>query len=536
MRRLALVVAALALVPVSTGAEAPAAPGELCGAKAAAATAPAVELLTGYGSGGFAVRTGSRQAQAFFDNGMQLGHAFAHKASIAAFKQASRIDPGCAMCAWGEAWASGPTLNYTIDAARQKELAALADRAAALAKDGPALEQRMTSALKLRYQRGGGTGAGDLAFAKAMDQLAHEHPEDNELAVIAADAWMIPAANKEGRENLDKALGLLEGALKRNPKDTGAIHFYIHATEMNGETAKALPYAQELQALAPSASHLVHMPSHTFFWVGRYEAAATSNLDASVIDEANAGRLKTPDGPWGLDYHSHNVTFGTAAALMAGDADKAMKLARPAVQRLGKSGGVFTIARAYFAFARFGSAAEVAALADPGAERPFLRAMWHYARGEAAARRGDLTALKTEIDGLRALQGSDQTAAATQIARLTLQGRAAMLERNWSAAAGAFREAAEIQEKRLAKMTDPPGWWFPVRRALASAELAAGRPDRAASEARAVLKRQPGDPMTLLVLSRAQAALGDRAQARRTFAEGKSAWAGGVLELGPIGA
>ena len=67
------------------------------------AVAPAQKILTGYGSGGFPIHTADPGAQAFFDNGMQLGHAFAHKDSIAAFKEARRLDPSCAMCAWGEA-------------------------------------------------------------------------------------------------------------------------------------------------------------------------------------------------------------------------------------------------------------------------------------------------------------------------------------------------------------------------------------------------------------------------------------------------
>jgi len=55
--------------------------------------------------------------------------------------------------------------------------------------------------------------------------------------------------------------------------------------------AEALPYAEKLEALAPAASHLVHMPSHAYFWVGRYREAEQSNLNAVAIDNANAERL-----------------------------------------------------------------------------------------------------------------------------------------------------------------------------------------------------------------------------------------------------
>ena len=42
------------------------------------------QILEGYGSGGFPITTSNPQAQRFFDNGMQLAHAFAHKAAVAA--------------------------------------------------------------------------------------------------------------------------------------------------------------------------------------------------------------------------------------------------------------------------------------------------------------------------------------------------------------------------------------------------------------------------------------------------------------------
>ncbi|MEI9965691.1 MAG: hypothetical protein WDM92_14460 [Caulobacteraceae bacterium] len=389
----------------SADTETPAAALPVCGGHAPGPadnpSPPAAEILAGYGTGGFAIRTKSPEAQAFFNNGMQLGHAFAHKAAISAFQQARRLDPDCAMCAWGEAWARGPTINYTIDKKAQAELAGIAGRAAALATDGPEKERQLTAALQLRYRGGGGAGRGDHAFAKAMDAIAHAYPDDNELAILAADAWMIPSSQKNSRDNLDKALALLGGALTRNPKDTGAIHFYIHATEMDGVPERALPFAERLQSLAPAASHLTHMPSHTYYWVGRYAAAVQSNLDAVALDNANAARLKAKGGVWGLSYHSHNVMFGEGAALMDGDAASALALARPALAHLqtqdpSVADDQLSAVTAYFAEGRYGDQAEVAALPDPGAKLQFARAFWRYARAEAAARRGDLAALKAE--------------------------------------------------------------------------------------------------------------------------------------------
>src|SRR4029079_6686383 len=90
---------------------------------------------------------------------------------------------------------------------------------------------------------------------------------------------MSPADNaEEWKLNAGLAMPLLETVLKRAPNDTGAIHFYIHATESAGRPEKAEIYAARLAALAPRASHLVHMPSHTYYWVGRYAHAANANM------------------------------------------------------------------------------------------------------------------------------------------------------------------------------------------------------------------------------------------------------------------
>ena len=519
----------------------------LCGEEQSGSDRPAHEILTGYGTGGFPVRAASPQAQAFFDNGMQLGHAFAHAASAAAFKAAQRADPTCAMCVWGEAWSRGPTINYPIDAAAQKELAGLVAKAEVLAADGPLKERQLIAALKKRYTDGGGAGPGDYAFARAMDDLARAYPDDSEIAIVAADAWMIPAAQKNNTRNLGRSIELIKGVLARRPDDTGAIHFFIHATEMDGHGVDALPYAERLQALAPSASHLTHMPSHTYFWAGHYRRAEQSNLDAVKLDEANAVRLHTKGGAFGLTYHFHNVQFGIGSALMDGDAAGALALSKGALEQVPKlkPNDVFRqveIGTAYFALGRYGGQADVAALHDPGDQTPYLRALWRYARGEAAARRADAQAVRAEAAAIRLDptqakafgEYAPQGAAMVKVARLVLEGRASMLEGHFDQAADSYRKAADIQESALALLSDPPGWWFPVRRSLAAALLAGGKPAAAADEARASLRRWPWDPLTLAVLVRSEQAQGRTPTAQAQWQAARGNWMGDLNVEDPM--
>jgi tetratricopeptide (TPR) repeat protein len=474
-------------------------------------------ILEGYGSGGFKITTSNPRAQAFFDNGMQLAHAFAHKAAIEAMEEAVRLDPKCAMCLWGQAWASGPTINFNKSEDEVAKLAELADKAAELAKaNGTDRERALIHALQFRYKNGGGGKPGDLNFARAMAGLASRYPDDKEIAVIAADAWLMTKADnaEEWKLNAGLAMPLLEAVLKRDPDYTPAIHFYIHATEIAGVPALAEPYADHLAGLAPRASHLVHMPSHTYYWVGRYEDAAKANMRAVELGIENAKRLGLgpPDGVWGLPYHSHNVTFGLGGALEAGDADIALKLGRPLVERSQVKADApayaqMIAANGYYAMARFADPAEVLALPEP--KLPFLQAAWHYARGEAFARRNDPPNVRKEAGAIHGVSGeldkddgSPQAQTMTYIARNVLVGRAAMMEHRPKDAAVAFAQAAELQESDdFSSVSDPPAWHYPVRRDLAAALLEQGDVAGAKREAQAALKYRPRDPGTLALIS-----------------------------------
>jgi tetratricopeptide (TPR) repeat protein len=489
-------------------------------------------VLKGYGPGGFKITTKSAEAQAFFDNGLQLAQAFAHKAAIKAFQEARRLDPDCAMCTWGEAWSSGPTINYGIKPEEAKTLAAMAEAAEKLAANGPVRERNLIGALKLRYV--GATG--DRDFADAMAKMAAIVPNDDALATLAADAGMIAAAEWNA-DTLKRPVALLESVLGRNPDYAPAIHFYIHATEGSGFPARAEKFADRLGVVAPAASHLVHMPSHTYYWIGRYGDAATSNLRAVEIGIADARQdgVPGPDAEWKLLYHGHNVHFGLGGALMSGDAEVGLKLARPMIAMAARAATLapfrqFVLGEAYMAVANFGSLAETLAIADPGKAHPGARILWRYARGEAYARAGNLPAAEREgrlAPRKVADDKSGRTASLSLISRNVLAGRIAMLRGRPAKAVEYFAAAAAAEEaKPFSDFADPPLWWYPVRRDVAAALLAKGDAAGALAAADASLKRRPLDPVALAIRGQAKAKLGARVAGARDLAAARSGWRG----------
>jgi tetratricopeptide (TPR) repeat protein len=500
--------------------------------------------VAGVGTGGFPIVTIHPEAQAWFDYGMQLAHAFYHEDAKAAFKKAMEIDPQCAMCAWGEAWSLGPTINYDVDAGQIRAAAEVVAKAGSLAGGESEKNKALIAALKLRT--GTDHAAADLAYAKAVDALVVRYPGDDELAILTSDAWIEEWRFHDDGQGLARAVHVLEPVLQRHPDNTGAIHFYIHATEINGQPALALPYAERLGALAPGASHLVHMASHTFFRVGRYEDAAIANAQAIAVDAAylRAAHDASPQGA--VMYHGHNLIFGLSGALASGDAPLGLRLAKhapyafpPAIANDGSTQLLF--GDAYTIYGRY-APDKALALADPGPKAPIAQALRHYARGEAFAARGDLAGVRAEAaltvapaaqlaplpERLRTRAGS-----VVKIAQLTLQGRAAMLAGDPKAATAAYGAAAAIQDRDFTgvQFHDPPPWWYPERRSLAAALLAAQDPAGAAREARAALNAWPRDPLSLRVLGEAEAARGQSAAAERDQAEARRAWHGGKMPL-----
>jgi tetratricopeptide (TPR) repeat protein len=481
-------------------------------------------MTDAFGNGAFKI-DGSPEGQRWFDYGLQLAWAFNHEEGTAAFAEAMRLDPNCGMCAWGYAWSLGPTINYPLEPAQLVKAREAAAKAQTMLANGSERDRELAAALVARY-----AGKGDdKAFAKAMDALATKYPAEDTIWIWAGDAWMI--AQQPAR-----SMPILETVLARSGSDAGAIHFYIHASEWVGSPGKAEVYADRLQGVAPGASHLIHMPSHTYYQIGRYKDAARANLDAMDVDAAWVKRTEGPEDLFKLWYYGHNVSFAMGGAMMAGDAPAALKIGgvfRASNPEKGNAWAQYSAGRGWFAYGRFGDIDQLLATARPA--DPMARALWRYARGEALSRRGEAAGVRAEAAALIAGRpgivagDSKDFVVMADIAHEVLLGRAAMLDNNPRQAARHYYKASLMQERELGESRDPPAWWYPVRRSYAAALLASGQTDKALKETDKVLARWPHDPLTLVVASRAEAAKGRADVASERMKQAGREWVGASL-------
>jgi tetratricopeptide (TPR) repeat protein len=390
-----------------------------------------------------------------------------------------------------------------------------------------ARDRLLAAAIVKRYSRPQ-DAVTERDFAADLIKADETGPSAADLRLLASEVLMT-AWRRGDHTTALPAVDLIEPVLRKSPKNTAAIHYYIHATEYAGKPALALPYAEQLPSLAPKASHLVHMAAHTFFRVGRYEDAATINATAMRTDAEHLTETRTPGPLAAATYYGHNLRFGMAGTLMSGDRRLALKFAdhlhraftEPAFHKDGMS---VAEGQRFVIYARY-DPQHMLLLPEPSVDNPLTQSLYHYARGEAFFELGDAAGLAAEA---KKVSGDDPT---LKIAREVLAGRLAMLQRRFGEAAEAFERAAAGQDALLPATIDPPTWWYPIHRSVAAAWLQGGQFALAAEAARKSLAAWPADPLALLVLSKANDGLGHHEDARRYDAQAIGLWMGDISKV-----
>src|SRR5918998_1158691 len=107
-----------------------------------------------------------------------------------------------------------------------------------------------------------------------MAALHARFPDDPEAAILYALALNIAAspADKTYAKQL-KAAEILEQEFARRPNHPGVAHYLIHTYDVPALAQRGLPAAERYAGIAPAAPHALHMPSHTFTRVGRWQAS-----------------------------------------------------------------------------------------------------------------------------------------------------------------------------------------------------------------------------------------------------------------------
>lgn len=521
--RLTLVAATL-LVTAATGR----AQSETAAAAAPRSSNLVLPVYDALGTYARKVTTASAQAQSYFDQGLRLTFGFGHPTAKQSFREAIRQDSTCAMCWWGLAWALGPYINAGMDSTSGVEAYAAAQAAQRHATRGTAAEKALISAMATRYvavPTRANRKPLDSAYANAMRSAMNQLPNDLDVASLFGESLMVLrpwdqwTRSGQPQPGTEEVLKTLESVLARNPRHPGACHHYIHATEASTAPQRAAACADLLGAVIPGASHIPHMPSHTYMRMGRYADAVRANQDAVIAD------IRAAYGGVPGIYPPHNLEMLLTSATMDGQSGVALQASRDVDRRYPNSGHHEQVI-----LARFGRWDEILSAPAPvgGLSHSSTSA---FARGLAYLATGNRNRAQEELRNLDVLLAGSPTAnvaghpakAMIGIPRAILSAELDASNNRFDAAIATLRAAAILEDSL--NYDEPEPWPIPVRHILGAVQLEAGQVAEAERTYREDLADHPQNGWALFGLERALRIQGKHADADATMAEFKKAWA-----------
>lgn len=468
-----------------------------------------IELLTDtLGDYEWSITTSNPKAQEYFRQGMQLRWGYNMLESAQSMAEARRVDPECAMCYWGEAFSLGSFLNGGMSKKKAAHAhAAILKASELVAIKGSEVEKDLISAATARYPADydpENRRPVDQAFADAMAKVYQKYPHHHEVATVYAVALFMLEERRGYRDLANPDLihlhSVLLGVLDEDILHPGACHLYIHATESSQEPQRALECAQYLGDAVPGASHIQHMPSHTWNEVGYWGKSVRANIRAVHADlKSKTGR----GASYGASHNLHMLVFASsfdgqgAIAVQAGK-DYA-KLTKNSMYH------VLTLLR----FNRF---SEIPAISDKPKDA-VPAGLWEFAQGYAAMRNGKDAEARRYLQSVQTTANTSEKTFRAHPAKHLLGSVGKLLEGELhlqgddpEAAIASFETAVELED--ALNYDEPEPLPFAARHWLGAALLQAERFSDAEKVYREELVDHPHNGWSLMGLQSALQAQG----------------------------
>jgi tetratricopeptide (TPR) repeat protein len=442
-------------------------------------------------------------AQRYFDQGFQLMYAFDKYGALRSFREAEKRAQNCAMCYWGEAWAWGSFLNGPMNPDEAPFAFAAMQQALKLSSDRETpVERALVDAMSRRYVEHFDPDKRreqDMAYAEAMRAVHERFPKDLEVGTLYGEALFVMEPRRGSRDisapNVQRILRAFEDVLTINPTHLGACHLYIHLTEATTEPERAEKCADAIGNAVPGASHLNHMPSHTWNLLGRWGDSVRANLQAWQSDQ------KAAVGQGVAVYPSHDLHMLAFAASMDGQGAIAVQAAKDYTKFDTSMLHVLTLVR-------FGRFDDIQELSKRPEKDDLAAAVWDFGQGYARLRAGDKDVARTSLTRILATAESSKAMFRFHNAHDLLGVLAPILEGEIDRADGSLDRAIAAFNRAVAQYDglmydEPEPFPFSPRHWLGAALLEVGRYDEAERVYREDLKKHPHNGWSLIGLKAA---------------------------------
>lgn len=475
--------------------------------------------------------TCAKQSQAPFNRAVAWLHSFEYEEAEKAFTEITIADPKCGMAFWGIAMSNyHPIWAQPSAAELQKGKEALEKASSAGAQTER--ERDYVAAIEAFY---GNTERLDhrgrsLAYSEAMARLHRRYPTDNEAAVFYSLTLIAKgmSAGDKTYSNEKEAAEILNRILPIEPMHPGVTHYLIHGYDYPALAHLALPAARSYAKIAPASAHAQHMPSHIFTRLGLWQESISSNIDAKASAKAYAARHKM-SGVWdeqlhAMDYLMYAYLQGAQDKLAWAMLDELAKIRRVDPPNFKVAYSVTAMPARYALERRRWSEAANMPMPTTMEGLVWQKFQWaeahiHFARAVGAARMGDVTRARQEVEKLALIR---QTLA--ELKGDYDWGKQVEIERQIASAWLAFAEgrkqesiklmslAAELDEA-TEKHPVTPGAILPAREQLGELLIEVNQAAAAMEEFEKALRTTPNRFNAVYGAARSAKLSGDRKKA-----------------------
>lgn len=522
----------------------------LCGSPPAPADMSAdgkfIKPLSGWGDRSYPITTRNDSAQYYFNQGLGFYYGYHFTEALASFKEASRLDPSCAMTYWGQALAMGPYYNtyYYKMPAEVPETVAEMRR---LAINVTEKEKGLIDAMTRRYSNdmtNADRAELNRNYAAALEALTRKYTHDNDIGALYVDAvmlehkWDFWSNDGKPRAWTNPVIALSESILKRE-KHPAILHYYIHLVEASDSPERALASADALKDINPGIGHMVHMATHMYQRNGLYTRGVEVNELANAVN--NGVDKRVPFLKLGQDRSTHFFAVQSFCAMTAGMYQKGLLIydrARTRQRELSPdlrrdTYGQYVYMMPVLAQTRLGRWDDILSSPPPDSTWKYAYVLDRFARGIAHVRKSNLDGARQCLKAINS-QVSDSLLAvrflpfnsplqSCRIAAAMLEGEVLFAEKKYDAAIVAFRRAISEEDQLIYR--EPDDWVVPARQVLGKYLLELNRLTQAEAVYREDLADNPGNGWSLTGLAQClemqgkkQAAAAFRKQSAQAFA------------------